>query len=206
MFSECFLDGLWSGVGVVLSDLSVPKRRSKAKGWICGNGCFTYEILTCSGVVASIWGARKREKGSAKPIWIPTRFGNDFRSILGVILHPKTPQGSMRNFILVRAKKITLSRRKGDAIWGRGPWGGSVLGVVCLEQKQCKSVLALRRESISSRGRWAIPLNSMYDANEGTKHKEQARHTMQARWRILKVLGPNYDFSRNQHAKLYRTN
>ena len=24
----------------------------------------------------------------------------------------------------------------------------------------------------------------MYDANEGTKHKEQARHTVQARWRI----------------------
>ena len=36
VFSGCFLDGFWSGVGVVLGDFSVPKRRSKAKGSICG--------------------------------------------------------------------------------------------------------------------------------------------------------------------------
>ena len=136
-------------------------------------------------MVGSISGARKRDKRSANPIWIPTRFCDDFRSIVEAILHPKTLQGSMRNFIWVRAKKMPLSPRKGDAIWGGGPWAGIGLGRWCLEQKRCKSVLALRRESISSRGRWAIPLNSMYDANEGTKHKEQARHTMQARWRVF---------------------
>ena len=85
--------------------------------WKC---CFTYVILMFPGVVGSISGARKREKRSANSIWIPTRFCDDFRSILEAILHPKTLQGSMRNFIWVRAKKMPLSPRKGDAIWGGG--------------------------------------------------------------------------------------
>ena len=118
VFPGCFLDRFWSGVGVVLGDLFVRKRRSKAKGPICGNACFTFVILTFSGVVGSISGARKREKRSANPIWIPSWFCDDFRIISGVMLHPKTLQRSMRNFILERAKKMTLSRRKGDTILG----------------------------------------------------------------------------------------
>ena len=95
VFSGCFLEGFWSGFGVVLGDFLVPKRRSKAKGSICGNACFTYVILTFSGVVGSIWGARKREKRSTNPIWIPTRFCDDFGSILGVILGVKIVQKTM---------------------------------------------------------------------------------------------------------------
>ena len=48
-----------------------------------------------SGVVGSIWGARKREKRSTNPIWIPTRFCDDFGSILGIVLGAKIVQKSM---------------------------------------------------------------------------------------------------------------
>ena len=95
VFSGCFLEGFWSGFGVVVGDFLVPKRRSKAKGSICGNACFTYVILMFSGVVGSIWGAKKREKQSANPIRIPTRFCDDFGIILGVILGAKIVQKSM---------------------------------------------------------------------------------------------------------------
>ena len=48
-----------------------------------------------SGVVGSIWGAGKREKQSANPIRIPTRFCFDFGTILGVILGAQIVQQSM---------------------------------------------------------------------------------------------------------------
>ena len=48
-----------------------------------------------SGVVGSICGAKKREKQSANPIRIPTRFCDDFGIILGVILGAKIVQKSM---------------------------------------------------------------------------------------------------------------
>ena len=91
--SGCFLDRFWSGVGVVLNDFLVPKRGSKAKGWICGNCCFTYVILTSAGVVGSISDAIKREKQSANSIWIPSWFCDDFRTISEIIFHPKTCSG-----------------------------------------------------------------------------------------------------------------
>ena len=103
VFSGCFLDGFWSGVGVVLGDLFVRKRRSKAKGPICGNTCFTYVIFTFSGVVGLIWGARKRAKRSANPICIPTQFCDVFWTISGVILRAKIVQRLMWNCILMRA-------------------------------------------------------------------------------------------------------
>ena len=56
---------------------------------------FIYVILVFSGVVGSIWGARKREKESANPIRIPTRFCDDFGIILGVVLGAKIVQTSM---------------------------------------------------------------------------------------------------------------
>ena len=108
VFSGCLLEGFGSGVGVVLGDFLVPKRRSKAKGSICGNAFFTYVILTFSGVVGSIWGARKREKQSANPIWIPTRFCDDFGRVWGVILGANIVQTSM--WIL--------------SVFWEGPWGG----------------------------------------------------------------------------------
>ena len=46
-------------------------------------------------VVGFIWGARKREKQSANPIRILTRFCDDFGIILGVILEPKIVEKSM---------------------------------------------------------------------------------------------------------------
>ena len=106
-FSGCLLEGFWGGFGVVLGDFLVPKRRSKAKGSICGNVCFTYVILTFSGVVGSIWGVRKREKQSANPIRIPTRFCDDFGIILEIILGTKIVQKSM--WIL--------------SVFLEGPWG-----------------------------------------------------------------------------------
>ena len=45
--------------------------------------------------MGSIWGARKRDKQSANPIRIPTRFCDDFGFILGVILKAKIVQQSM---------------------------------------------------------------------------------------------------------------
>ena len=75
---------------------------------ICGNRCFMYVILLFSGVVGSIWGARKREKQGANPIRIPTRFCDDFGIILGVILGAKIVQKSM--WIL--------------SVFLEGPWGG----------------------------------------------------------------------------------
>ena len=48
-----------------------------------------YVILLFSGVVGSIWGARKREKQSANPILSPTRFCYDFGIILGGIVGAK---------------------------------------------------------------------------------------------------------------------
>ncbi len=86
VFSRCFLESFWSGFGVVLDIFLMPKRLSKGKGTICGNSCFTYVILLFSGVVGCIWGARKREKQSANPIRIPTRFGDDFGIILEFVL------------------------------------------------------------------------------------------------------------------------
>ena len=97
VFSGCFLDGFWSGVGVVLSDFSVPKRRSKAKGWICGNACFTLVILLFSWFVDSIWGAKMREKQSGTPIWIRTRCHDDFGYVLNVILEGTNDQNSIDN-------------------------------------------------------------------------------------------------------------
>ena len=84
-----------SGFGVVVGDFLVPKRLSKGKATICGNACFSYVILQFSGVAGSIWGAREREKQSANPIRIPTRFCDDFGIILGVILEAKIVQKSM---------------------------------------------------------------------------------------------------------------
>ena len=121
VFPGCFLDGFGSGVGVVLGDILVPKRRSKAKGSICGNACFTYVILVFPGVVGSIWGARKREKQSANPICIPTQFCDDFGAILGIILRAKIVKILMWNCILVRAEKETLSQRNGETILGVRP-------------------------------------------------------------------------------------
>ena len=95
VFSEHFLEGFWIGFGVVLGDFVVPKRCSKGKRTICGNRCFMYVILLLSGVVGSICGAKKREKQSANPIRIPTRFRDDFGSILRVILGAKIIQKSI---------------------------------------------------------------------------------------------------------------
>ena len=67
-----------------------------------------YVILLFSGVVGSIWGAGKREKQSANLIRIPTRFCDDFGTILGVISGAKIVQKSM--WIL-------------SDFW-EGPWGG----------------------------------------------------------------------------------
>ena len=93
---------------MVWGDFLVPKRLSKGKGTICGNACFSCVILLFSGVVGSIWGARKREKQSANPIRIPTRFCDDFGTILGVILGAKIVQKSMWNL----------------SVFWEGPWGG----------------------------------------------------------------------------------
>ena len=54
-----------------------------------------FGILLFSGVVGFIWGARKREKQSANPIRILTRFCDDFGIILGVILGAKIVQKTM---------------------------------------------------------------------------------------------------------------
>ena len=89
VFSGCLLEGFWNGFGVVLGDFLVSQRCSKGKGTICGNICFTYVILQFPGVVGSIWGARKREKQSANPIRILTRFCDDFGIILDIILGVK---------------------------------------------------------------------------------------------------------------------
>ena len=94
VFSGCFLEGFWSGFGAVLGDVLLPKRLSKGQMPICGNTCFTEVIFMFSGVVGSIWGARKREKQSANPIRILTRFCDDFGIILGVILGVKIVQTS----------------------------------------------------------------------------------------------------------------
>ena len=48
-----------------------------------------------SGVVGSILGARKREKQSANPIWIPIRFCDDSGIIVGVILEARIVHKSM---------------------------------------------------------------------------------------------------------------
>ena len=45
--------------------------------------------------MGSIWDAGKREKQSANPIRIPTRFCDDFGSFMGVILGAKIIQKSM---------------------------------------------------------------------------------------------------------------
>ena len=77
-----------------MGDFLVPKRRSNKRVdlWNC---LFPYVILLFSRVVGSIWGARKRDKQSANPIRIPTRFCDDFGFILGVILKAKIVQQSM---------------------------------------------------------------------------------------------------------------
>ena len=46
-------------------------------------------------VMGSIWGARKTEKQSGIPIWIQTRFYNEFGIILGIILGAKIVETSM---------------------------------------------------------------------------------------------------------------
>ena len=86
------MEGFWTGFGVVLGDFLVLKGGSKAKGSISGNGCFPYVILSFSGVVSSIVGARKGAKRNTNPIWIPSRFCDDFGTILGGISRDKIPK------------------------------------------------------------------------------------------------------------------
>ena len=49
--------------------------------------------------VGSIWGAKMREKWSGIPVWIKTRFCDDFGSVLGVIWHPKIDGDSIEKSI-----------------------------------------------------------------------------------------------------------
>ena len=67
-----------------------------------------YVILLFSGVVGFICGAKKREKQSANPIRIPTRFCDDCGIILEVILAAKIVQKSMWNL----------------SVFLEGPWAG----------------------------------------------------------------------------------
>ena len=59
-------------------------------------------------IMGFTWGARKREKQSANPIWIPTRFCDDFGIILEIILEAKIVQQSMWNL----------------SVFLEGPWVG----------------------------------------------------------------------------------
>ena len=78
VFSGCLFERFWSGFGHVLGDFLVPKREAKGKGRICENVCFTFVILQFSWFVGFIRAAKMREKQSGIPIWIKTRFYDDF--------------------------------------------------------------------------------------------------------------------------------
>ena len=85
------------GLRLVLGDFLVPKRWSKGKEPICGNACFTYVLLMFSGVVDSMWGARKTEQQSRIPIWMRSRFCSDFGIIFGAISEAKILHKSIWN-------------------------------------------------------------------------------------------------------------
>ena len=73
-------------LGYVLGDFLVPKREAKGKGRICGNACFTLQILLFSWFGDSIWNVKMRGKQSGIPILIKTQFYGDFGFVLRIIL------------------------------------------------------------------------------------------------------------------------
>ena len=77
----------------------MPKREAKGDGGICENTCFTHVILLFSWFVGSIWGAKMREKQSGIPIWIETKFYDDFGFVLRDILVSKIDEKSIGNSI-----------------------------------------------------------------------------------------------------------
>ena len=83
--------------------------------------------------MGSICGAKKRETQSANPIRIPTRFCDDFGTILEVILEAKIVQKSM--WIL--------------SVFLKAPWGG-------LETSQGLTLYSWREGWVPGKGRIGV--------------------------------------------------